>query len=852
MHAKQIRCLDSWFRGLLAPLMVTTLLATLTACGDPELGPDSAAVEASEGGKEDGFGETDGRDFTVVLTDPYCDVCTSADKDWLRTNSPIIREVVAAIDAAESTIDVAQFTFSAREIEAALAGALERGVSVRVAMDSGQSHNALVARLAEQGAQTRFIAGRTGIGEENRSGLQHAKFMLVDGVVLVNGSNNWSSTGTTFNEENTIILRAERDDAFLQAFGCYYEKMWESQFDTASECSTEDIQFSPSGGTYRLIRDAIRASEESVDVLMHHLVYNRLPRDLAQAAERGVRVRVVVNLADRDEHTGRYWDRLVAAGGEIRYKQTNTDMYQIMHDKLVIVDGRVLVNGSGNWSGSAFFNNYENFIRYTQPSVVQPFVGLFHRLWDWSLTGASADGDVSAARQHFAENRVFFGNLHAHYELAAGDDRWDDGNMQRADQEGVRQDIDFNQDDPAAYAYGYARDQGLLDFLLLSPHCSNDNPDDPAEQPNIPSSAFDGLRDSAEQFTQQSGGSFLALAGVEWSTTSVGNHVNIFGVDEAVKVERGQFGTLYDEYLPSRAAIGERPIVQFNHPRTFPRDPESRRGKFDQFFEAPIGEMERSGDRGQLFNDYGLDDYPPLSDVRATWIEQGLMADEAIVEQTLSNLELAARPYVRLMEVTVGRGTEIDHEEHQNPSLVQDAETGEWDRYVKVHTDWDYYLLHGFKLAPTANHDNHYANWGTGHTTRTAVIADELTESAVLAAIDNRAVYATEDENLEVRFYAADRVPAGGTYSTLSSSVSLSLYLDDPDYVGSFGGVIYGARVGSEHVLPVMQFSANAGQWQDFEITLTEPGEWFFYVEVNELDANRFAWSAPIWVNRLD
>jgi len=823
----------------------------MVGCGDAELETESVATTSGEGGKEDGFGETEGRAFTVVLTNPFCDTCTSADKDWLRSNSPIIREVVAAIDGAESTIDVAQFTFSAREIEAALAEALQRGVTVRIAMDSGQSDNQLVARLADQGAETRFIAGRTGIGEEQRSGLQHSKFMLVDGVVLVNGSNNWSSTGTTFNDENTIILRAESDDAFLQAFVCYFERMWESQFDTAAECSTDDIQFSPSGGTYRLIRDAIRGSEETVDVLMHHLVYNRLPRDLAQAAERGVRVRVVVNLADRDEHTGRYWDRLVAAGGEIRYKQTNTDLYQIMHDKLVIIDGRILVNGSGNWSGSAFFNNYENFIRYTEPSVVRPFVSLYRRLWDWSLSAESVDGQVSAARQHFAETRVFFGNLHAHYELAAGEDRWDDGNMQRADQDGVRQDIDFGGGDPAEYAYDYARDQGLLDFLVLSPHCSDDNPADPADQPNMPSSAFEGLRDTAEQFSQRSGGSFLALAGVEWSTNSAGNHINVFGVDEAVKVERGAFGTLYDEYLPARAALGETPFVQFNHPRTFPRDPESRRGKFDQFFEAPISEMERSGDRNQLFNDYGLDDYAPLSEVRAEWIEQGLMADEAIVEETLANLELAARPYARLMEVTVGRGTEIDHEEHQNPSLVQDAESGEWGRYVKVHTDWDYYLLHGFRLAPAANHDNHYANWGTGHSTRTAVITDELTESALMAAIDQRAVYATEDENLEVRFYAADRIPAGGSHSTLSSSVTLSLYVDDPDYDGVVGGVIYGARVGDEHVLPVMQFSASNGEWQDFEVSLTEPGEWFFYVEVNEAEANRFAWSAPIWVNRL-
>jgi len=49
-----------------------------------------------------------------------------------------------------------------------------------------------------------------------------------------------------------------------------------------------------------------------------------------------------------------------------------------------------------------------------------------------------------------------------------------------------------------------------------------------------------------------------------------------------------------------------------------------------------------------------------------------------------------------------------------------------------------------------------------------------------------------------------------------------------------------------------MQFSAEAGQRQVFEIPLTEPRQWFFYVEVNETEADRFAWSAPIWVGLLD
>jgi hypothetical protein len=89
---------------------------------------------------------------------------------------------------------------------------------------------------------------------------------------------------------------------------------------------------------------------------------------------------------------------------------------------------------------------------------------------------------------------------------------------------------------------------------------------------------------------------------------------------------------------------------------------------------------------------------------------------------------------VRLFEVLVGRGTEFAGEARDNPSLTRDATTGAITRYTRVHSDWDYYLLHGFHTAPTAPHDNHFANWGTGHSTRTAIIADALTEDALLEA----------------------------------------------------------------------------------------------------------------------
>jgi len=793
------------------------------------------------------------RSYEVVMTDPFCDECQPHEKAWLRTHSRIIEAVVREIDAAESRIDVAQFTFSVTEIADALHRALDRGVDLRIAIDSGQTENTNVARLADAGANVRFVSGRPA-GASSYGGLQHAKFMRVDDDVLVNGSNNWSSTGTTINEENTVVVRAAAGDSMLSAFDCYFEAMWTATFDTAGECGTDEVSFSPGSHSYNFVRAAIREAEHSIDVLMHHFTFDRLMRDLAQAAERGVRVRIVINEGDLEELTRRrYWARLAAAGAELRLKQVNEDAYQLQHHKLAIIDGRILMNGSGNWSGSALFNNYENFVRYEDAGVVDAFAATFERIWSWSLTPESVEQGRSAADQHLMSTRVYFGNLHAHFNGLEGSRMLDDGRAQRADEQGELSDVpEASGADAARYAFEYARDRGQLDFLLLSAHSSDENPEDSAVMANMTESGFASLLATAESVTAESGGQFLALAGSEWATNSVGNHVNIIGTGVPTSIERGAFDALYEEHLPQRAALGERPFVQLNHPRTFPRNPEDRRGKFDQLYDVPLTEMERDGDRRQLFNDYGVDDYPPLSLVRDDWVDGRVIPDRETVNETLRNLEAAAGDYLRLMEVTIGRGNEIAHEGHQNPSLVEDDGTGAPGRYDKVHADWDYYLLRGFRLAPAANHDNHYANWGTGHSTRTAVVAEALDQRSLFDAIDRWSVYASEDENLELRVYAEDRVPAGASLSTLAPSLALDVSVVDPDYQGVIELSGFRGRLGGERVDAVFETTVENGAWTDIEVELPESGEHFVYIEVFERDAQRYAWSSPIWVERLD
>ncbi|XP_072319299.1 mitochondrial cardiolipin hydrolase isoform X2 [Eucyclogobius newberryi] len=53
-----------------------------------------------------------------------------------------------------------------------------------------------------------------------------------------------------------------------------------------------------------------------------------------------------------------------------------------MHHKFAVVDGRLLITGSLNWTLTAVQGNVENLIVTMEPELVKPFIQEFNHLWE--------------------------------------------------------------------------------------------------------------------------------------------------------------------------------------------------------------------------------------------------------------------------------------------------------------------------------------------------------------------------------------------------------------------------------------------------------------------------------------
>jgi len=136
------------------------------------------------------------------------------------------------------------------------------------------------------------------------------------------------------------------------------------------------VYFSPNGGcTNAIVREIARA-QKTIDVMMYSFTSRPIVQAMDQAKARGVAIRV---LLDKGQETqkyakGRYF---VNKGINVRY-DTGAGL---MHNKVGIIDGRILFTGSFNWTAQAEARNAENLLVIDDPVFIKKYQERFNSLW---------------------------------------------------------------------------------------------------------------------------------------------------------------------------------------------------------------------------------------------------------------------------------------------------------------------------------------------------------------------------------------------------------------------------------------------------------------------------------------
>ena len=183
----------------------------------------------------------------------------------------------------------------------------------------------------------------------------------------------------------------------------------------------------------------------------------------------------------------------------------------------------------------------------------------------------------------------------------------------------------------------------------------------------------------------------------------------------------------------------------------------------------------------------------------------------------------------------------FDHYSPQYDAAVSLLEVAGEDGVV----DCEYYDLaldKGWHVAPTNNQNNHNGQWGDASDARTVVLAKDLTEESLYAAMKDRRVYATQDSDLAIYYELNGAVM--GSILPKSKDAEITVFLSDPtdEAIGNVEVVTDGGAVlVSEYVetpSQVLELPASGGHS-------------YYYLRITQPDGD-VAITAPVWMDGYD
>lgn len=289
---------------------------------------------------------------------------------------------VAFLDSATRRLDLAIYDFDLDNAADALVRATQRGVAVRMVMDSDTLEN--TRDEAIQRAVGKLKAAGIPIVGDNRQPIMHHKFVVRDGEEVWTGSWNFT-VGDTYRLNNNAVRIRSRELA--ENYTAEFEKMFvQRQFGGNKARGVPHPQltiggarvetyFAPPDGVAARVAAHIRAAQRSIRFLAFSFTHDGIAQAVLDRARAGVTVTGVFERTGSETQYSEF-RRLKEAGLAV-YQDGNP---YAMHHKVFILDDTTVLFGSFNFSDGADKDNDENLLVVTDAGFARPFLEEFERV----------------------------------------------------------------------------------------------------------------------------------------------------------------------------------------------------------------------------------------------------------------------------------------------------------------------------------------------------------------------------------------------------------------------------------------------------------------------------------------
>jgi len=275
-------------------------------------------------------------------------------------------EIYSLIASARHTVDLTMYELEDTQAEDVLAADAERGVDVRVILNSAYTssdNDAAFAYLQAHAVHVRWAS--------SRYALTHQKTLVIDTTVSLVMTLNWTSRYYYDTRDVAVIDRSPADIAAIQA-------TFNADYDGAAITPPfgADLVWSPTDAQEKLL-SLINGATSSLRIYSEEMGDTTVENALIKAAKRGVDVQVCGENEDGEYDSA--YAKLARAGIHISYYSSSTGFY--IHGKVIEADygtshAKVFV-GSENFSSTSLNDNRELGLIISNHAVLSAIASTF-------------------------------------------------------------------------------------------------------------------------------------------------------------------------------------------------------------------------------------------------------------------------------------------------------------------------------------------------------------------------------------------------------------------------------------------------------------------------------------------
>lgn len=137
-----------------------------------------------------------------------------------------------------------------------------------------------------------------------------------------------------------------------------------------------EVFFSPGHEIKDEISKLLRDATSTVNLCIFTITDHELARQIIACHKRGVKVRIITDDEKMNDNSSEIF-KLYKVGIQVK---TDHSRYH-MHNKFGIIDNRIAITGSFNWTYTATKHNQENLLATSKFEIVKQYKDEFERLW---------------------------------------------------------------------------------------------------------------------------------------------------------------------------------------------------------------------------------------------------------------------------------------------------------------------------------------------------------------------------------------------------------------------------------------------------------------------------------------